>query len=412
MDMQIKVQRAHEAAQIVAQLGIVERNKVLKTIASQLLKSQDSILKANSLDVEKARTQGASPAFIDRLSLTSERLKGLSDSILQVVSLPDPLAKDIGWTRPNGLHIRQVKVPLGTIAIIYEARPNVTVDSAVLCLKSANACILRGSSHALNSNRELVKVMRHALEICNIPVDGITFIEDTSHESVTTLTSFTQYIDVVIPRGGQNLINSVKANSKVPVIETGVGKCHLYIHSEADLNMGLNILINGKTQRPGVCNALETLLVDKKIAKEFLHMVNTDPTMQKVLFHACPSSLPCLSKAVPAQEEDWDKEYLALEMAVKVVDNLEEAINHINRHSTGHSEAIITNNYTAAQTFQKLVTSCAVYVNASTRFTDGGEFGFGAEIGISTQKLHARGPLGLEHLTSVKYLIDGAGQVR
>ena len=430
-DLQELAVRAKEASLELASLKTGEKNKALRAIAEQIWQDREFILAANGQDVEKASQDGATPAFIDRLTLGEQRLRDLSNSVLQVAELPDPVGRETGWTRPNGLCIRRVQVPLGVIAVIYEARPNVTVDSAVLCFKAGNACILRGSSHALNSNQALVKSMRTALGNCGLNEEAIVFVSDVGHESVAKLTQLDRLIDCVIPRGGHSLISRVKEISKVPVIETGVGNCHLYVHKDANLDMALRILVNGKTQRIGVCNALESLLVDRDVAEAFLRRVADCEAKQPVVLHGdaetccilaklagCPGDCGHSStqtgkiKFVPASPEDWDKEYLSLDISVKIVDNVTEAIAHINKHSTGHSESIITEDWQAAHEFQRRVNSCAVYVNASTRFTDGGEFGFGAEIGISTQKLHARGPLGLESLTTNKYLIEGEGQIR
>ena len=411
-DIRAKALEAKKASAILASLSTARKNEALKSIAAALLEDAEAIGEANRLDMERCRAAGSPEPFLDRLKLDEPRLKALAQSVLKVADLDDPIGREEGWNRPNGLSIRKVKVPLGVIAVVYEARPNVTVDSAVLCFKSGNACVLRGSSHAACSNKALISSMQKALKKCGLPEAAVTGIESTDHQSVDELTGLTGIIDCAIPRGGHNLIQRVKETAKIPVIETGVGNCHLYVHADADLKMALNILINGKPQRPGVCNALETLLVDRKAAGPFLRLLDADEKMSMVTLHGCPETCRIIPRAVPAAEEDWDREYLSLDLAVKVVDGLDEAIAHINAHSTGHSEAIITNSLQAARRFQTEVASCAVYVNASTRFTDGGEFGFGAEIGISTQKLHARGPLGLEHLTTCKYLVTGEGQIR
>ncbi|MGM9998796.1 MAG: glutamate-5-semialdehyde dehydrogenase [Candidatus Bruticola sp.] len=404
--------RAKKASFALANLKTGEKNIALAEIAKQLRLDQELILEANRRDLGKAKADGASPAFLDRLSLSAERIAALADSVLKVAQLADPVGREEGWRRPNGLSIRKVQVPLGVIAMIYEARPNVTVDSAVLCLKSGNACLLRGSSHAAESNKVLAASMRQALQNIGQDPDFIIPVEQEGRAVVDELAQLNGLIDCIIPRGGHSLISRVKAISSVPVIETGVGNCHLYVHAKADLDMALRILINGKTQRPGVCNALETLLIDNSVAADFLQKVAQSREMAQVILHGSPEVCTLSKDAVAATEEDWDKEYLSLDIAVKIVDNLNEAIEHINKHSSGHSEAIITQDWQAAKEFQQRISSCAVYVNASTRFTDGGEFGFGAEIGISTQKLHARGPLGLEALTTNKYLIEGEGQIR
>ncbi|MGM9993083.1 MAG: glutamate-5-semialdehyde dehydrogenase [Candidatus Bruticola sp.] len=404
--------RAQKASFTLANLKTGEKNRALAEIAKQLRLDQELILEANQRDLCRAKADGASPAFLDRLSLTTERIAALSDSVLKVAQLADPVGREEGWSRPNGLSIRKVQVPLGVIAMIYEARPNVTVDSAVLCLKSGNACLLRGSSHAAESNKVLAASMRRALQNANLNPDFIIQVEQEGREVVDGLAKLNGLIDCIIPRGGRNLIRRVKEISSVPVIETGAGNCHLYVHTQADLDMALRILINGKTQRPGVCNALETLLIDDSVAANFLNKIEQSQEMAQVILHGSPEVCALCPRSVVATEEDWDKEYLSLDIAVKIVKNLDEAVEHINKYSSGHSEAIVTEDWTAAKQFQQRVLSCAVYVNASTRFTDGGEFGFGAEIGISTQKLHARGPLGLEALTTNKYLIEGEGQIR
>jgi glutamate-5-semialdehyde dehydrogenase len=322
------------------------------------------------------------------------------------------VGQEEGWTRPNGLAIRRVRVPLGVVAMVYEARPNVTVESASLALKSGNACLLRGSTSALHSNAVLTRVLRQGLETADLPIEAIQAVGDMRRQAIDELARMNGLVDCLIPRGGSELIQRVVKTATVPVIETGVGNCHLYVHSQGDLEMALNIALNGKTQRPGVCNALETLLVDRAVAPAFLALLGPAMAEHGVELRGCEETLRLLPGAVPAGERDWDTEYLDLILAVRVVDDLAQAVEHIARHGSGHSEAIITADLAAARRFQREVDACAVYVNASTRFTDGGEFGFGAEIGISTQKLHARGPLGLRELTTVKYLVEGDGQVR
>jgi glutamate-5-semialdehyde dehydrogenase len=354
------------------------------------------------------------PALMDRLLLDEKRVDGIAASVREVVSLPDPIGVfDRMSTRPNGLVIGRKKVPLGVIAIIYESRPNVTVDAAVLCLKAGNAVILRGGKEAFHSNNALTEIMRDAIKSSGLPEDAVALVQDTARESVTELLQLTDFVDLVIPRGGAGLIQHVVQNAKVPVVETGVGNCHVYVESTADLNMGAEIIFNAKTSRPSVCNAAETLLVDRRIAKEFLPMAKALLDRKNTQLRGCPETVAILGGGVaPAADEDYWTEYGDYILAVKVVAGLDEAIAHVNKYGTKHSEAIVTSDYTASQRFLDEVDAAAVYVNASTRFTDGGEFGLGAEIGISTQKMHARGPMGLEQLTSMKYVIYGSGQTR
>ncbi len=403
--------QARSASTQLALTSTALKNRALERIAHNLLQHQDRILEANAQDMERARRHDTPPALLDRLLLTPARIEELAQSTLKVVELADPVGQESGWTRPNGLQIRRVKVPLGVIAMVYEARPNVTVDSAVLCLKAGNACLLRGSSHAAHSNRLLTQIMQESLVQCDLPPQAVINLEG-GRDLVDELAQLEGIVDCLIPRGNKALIQRVKRQAWVPVIETGVGNCHLYVHRQASLEMARQILINGKTQRPGVCNALETLLLDREIAAPFLELLAKDPQWTPVKVHGCPQTCQLYPAAQPATEEDWEREYLALEIAVKVVSGLEEALEHIRRYSSGHSEAIVTQDLTVARLFQRSIDACAVYVNASTRFTDGGQFGFGAEIGISTQKLHARGPLGLSALTTDKYLVEGEGQIR
>lgn len=408
-----KARKAKEASFVIGNASTSLKNKVLSVIASALQEREEEILRSNEKDVEKAKEKGLPPHLIDRLMLNSKRIKEMSQGVEEVVALPDPVGEIIeGWRRPNGLVIQKVRVPLGAIGIIYEARPNVTVDAAVLCLKAGNSVVLRGGSEAINSNVCLVGVIQDALEEGGLPRETVQIIEDTSRESALALMQQREYLDVLIPRGGAGLIRSVMENAKVPVIETGVGNCHTYVHRDADVEMAERIVINAKCQRPSVCNAMETLLVHKDIAPVFLPSCLQKLAERGVEIRGCERTREIFPSAKPATEEDWYTEYLALILAVKVVDSLEEAIAHINKYGSRHSEAIITSDYDSARKFTQEVDASTVYVNASTRFTDGGQFGLGAEIGISTQKLHARGPMGLRELTSYKWVVYGEGQVR
>lgn len=389
------------------------KNKALLAIADALIENTDKIVSANALDLQAARENGTRAALIDRLTLTPARIEGMADGVRQVAALPDPVGKVLdGTVRPNGLKIEKVKVPLGVIAIIYEARPNVTSDAAALCLKSGNAVILRGGKEAINSNKCIADIMRDAIESAGLPKDCVALVEDTSRASSVELMQLTKYVDVLIPRGGAGLIKAVVENSKVPVIETGAGNCHVYVDKSADIDMAADIIYNAKTSRPSVCNAIETILVHKDIAETALPVIKAKLDEKDVTLRCCERSAAILGDVEPASEEDWYTEYGDYILAVKVVDTIDDAISHIAKYSTGHSEAIVTESYTAAQKFTDEVDSAAVYVNASTRFTDGGEFGLGAEIGIATQKLHARGPMGLNELTSMKFIIRGNGQIR
>ncbi|MFT8312827.1 MAG: glutamate-5-semialdehyde dehydrogenase [Clostridium sp.] len=408
-----KAKNASLAARKLSTLDTNIKNNALIAMAEALEKNKDNILKANSIDVENAKKAGTTTALIDRLTLNEKRIAGMADGLRSVAALPDPIGEVTGmWKRPNNLNIGRIKVPLGTIGIIYEARPNVTVDAAALCLKSGNSVVLRGGSEAINSNLEVYKTINDAAIKAGLPEGSIEFIDITEREAVNILMKLNRYVDVLIPRGGAGLINNVVNNSTVPVIQTGVGNCHVYVHSDADLQMAEDIIVNAKTQRPAVCNAMETLLVHKSVAEEFLPKLGNTLKDLGVEIRGCKETQRILPYAKPASEEDYEIEFLDLILAVKVVDSLDEALDHIYKYSTKHSEAIITKSYEASQRFLKEVDSAAVYVNASTRFTDGGEFGFGAEIGISTQKLHARGPMGLNELTTIKYIIYGNGQIR
>ena len=405
---------AKNAARVLAVAGTARKNAALEAVARAILARQGDILAANAADLAAGREAGLRPALLDRLALDEGRLNGIVEGVRQVAALPDPIGEVTKMgTRPNGLVIGRRRVPLGVIGIIYEARPNVTVDAAALCLKSGNAVILRGGKEAFRSNQAFVAVMRDALEEAGLPRDCVALVTDTSRESARELMGLTEYLDVLIPRGGAGLIRSVVDNARVPVIETGVGICHVYVHEAADLDMAARIIFNAKTSRPSVCNAAECLLVDRGVARDFLPMAWQLLQTKNVELRGCPETQAILGDFVtPAQEADWDTEFGDYILAVKVVGGFEEAVDFIAAHSSGHSEAIVTESYSAAQRFLDTVDAAAVYVNASTRFTDGFEFGLGAEIGISTQKMHARGPMGLEELTSSKYVIYGTGQVR
>jgi len=407
-------QLARTAGRVLAITGTAQKNAALEAIAELLTKKQDLWLAANAEDVAAAAAAGMRPAMLDRLTLTKDRIAGIVEGIRQVAALPDPIGTVTKMeTRPNGLIIGRRRVPLGVIAIIYEARPNVTADAAALCLKSGNACILRGGKEAIRSNRAAVELMRTALESAGLPADCISLVQDTSRDTANELMHLTGYVDVLIPRGGADLIRAVSKNASVPVIRTGEGVCHVYIDSEADLDMGAKILFNAKCSRPSVCNAAECVLVAEDVAKDFFEKAVPLLKGKNVELRCDEAALALIGgNAVPAREEDWDAEYDDYILAVHVVKNAAEAIEFINAHGTGHSESIITKNYFTAQHFLNAVDAAAVYVNASTRFTDGFEFGLGAEIGISTQKMHARGPMGLEELTSSKYVIYGEGQIR
>ena len=406
--------RAKAASYTLAAAGTARKNAALEAIADILTERRDEWLAANAEDIAAAREAGTRPAMLDRLTLTEERIAGIVEAVRQVAALPDPIGKvDKMETRPNGLIIGRRRVPLGVVAIIFEARPNVTVDAAALCLKSGNVCILRGGKEAIRSNRKAAELMRAALKSAGLPEDCVSLVQDTSHETAGELMHLDGYVDVLIPRGGAGLIRAVAKEASVPVIRTGEGVCHIYVDSEADLDMGAEILYNAKCSRPSVCNAVECLLVQEDIAEAFLKKAVPLLDRHQVELRCDERALAMLGdRAVPAAEGDWDAEYDDYILAVRTVKDLNEAVAFINAHGTGHSEAIITANYFKAQRFLNEVDAAAVYVNASTRFTDGGEFGLGAEIGISTQKMHARGPMGLEELTSCKYVIYGEGQVR
>lgn len=406
--------RAKACRKAAATASTAEKNAALAAISAALREGIDIILDANNADLIAARENGMSEAMQDRLRLTADRINGIADGVDDVIKLEDPIGEVIsGSVRPNGMSITKVRVPLGTIAIIFESRPNVTVDAAVLCLKSGNAVILRGGKEAFNSNRCLCSIMRSALAKVGLPEDLIQFVEDTSREVSNELMRCSDYIDVLIPRGGAGLIRACKQNATVPVIETGTGNCHVFVDETADLPMAVSIVNNGKTRRVSVCNAVESLLVHENIAEEFLPMIKAKLDEKHVEIRGCERTKAILGDSVvPAAEEDYATEFLDYIISVKVVKSLDEAIGHIDRYTTHHSECIVTNDLANAERFQKEIDAAAVYVNVSTAFTDGGMFGLGAEIGISTQKLHARGPMGLRELTSMKFLIGGNGQIR
>ncbi len=407
-------EKAIAAKSVIANASTSEKNKILQKIAEFLCSNTEHILKENEKDIAQAKENGISDTMIDRLRLTKERVQGIADACIQLIRLEDPVGEILqGSVRPNGMRITKVRVPMGVIGIIYESRPNVTVDAAALCLKSGNAAILRGGREAIHSNLVLMQLMQQALEACGFPRETVQLVENTSREISTEMMRANDYIDVLIPRGGAGLIQAVVKNATVPVIETGTGNCHIYIDETADIEMAAAITDNGKTQRPSVCNALETCLVHKSIAREFLPKLKQVLDKHQVEIRGCRRTQEILGDCViPATDEDYATEFLDYIISIKVVDTIEEAIAHIRKFSTGHSECIITENYSKAERFQKEVDSACVYVNCSTRFTDGGEFGLGAEIGISTQKLHARGPMGLRELTAIKYLVHGNGQIR
>lgn len=403
---------AKAAAPALARASTAHKNAALEAMAAALDANHPAILDANAEDVARGRAEGLSEALIDRLALTDARLDAMAQALRDLIGLKDPVGEIVrGWTLPNGLDIRQVRVPLGVVAMVYEGRPNVTVDAAGLALKSGNACVLRGSSSALRSNVVLADLLRDALAAVGLPADGVVLIADTSRDSVKELGRMRGLVDLLIPRGGAGLIQSVIADAVVPVIETGVGNCHVYVDAAADLAKAAAIAVNAKAQRPSVCNAAETLLVHRAVAEQFLPAVAADLRAAGVELVG-DADAQRLAGAAPAVDEDWDTEFLDLKLAVRVVDSLDEALAHIARHGTLHTEAIVTEDRAAARRFTQEVDAAAVMVNASTRFTDGGEFGFGAEIGISTQKMHARGPMGLQELTTSKYVVEGEGQVR
>ena len=405
---------AKQAARFLALCSEAEKNAALTSMANRLESDMKSLLEANQADLEAGRQNGLTDSLLDRLALSPDRIQGMADGMRDVCRLSDPVGEvELDTIRPNGLHIQRVRVPIGVIGIIYEARPNVTADAAALCLKAGNAVILRGGKEAIRSNRAIASSMRAALKEAGFPEDCIALVQDTSRETAAEMMRCNQYLDLLIPRGGAGLIRAVVEQATVPVIETGVGNCHVYVDAKADLEMAAKIVYNAKTSRPSVCNACESLLVHQDVATRFLPLAKSLLDEKEVELRGCERTRAILGDSVaPAAEEDYAAEFLGYVLSVKVVDSIEEAIDHIARYSSGHSECIVTESYSAAERFLQEVDSAAVYVNASTRFTDGGEFGLGAEIGISTQKLHARGPMGLQQLTTNKFLIRGSGQVR
>lgn len=405
---------AKAVAGVLAAASPMQKNKALAAIADALISRSAEIIAANKIDLENAVRNNMSKALQDRLLLNESRIAGIADGVRKLIQLDDVVGKvESGVVRPNGLRIQKTRVPLGVIGIIFESRPNVTVDAATLCMKAGNCVILRGGKEAFSSNVCLTDIMRDAVRDSGLPADIIQLVSDTTRESSNQLMKLSQYLDVLIPRGGAGLINAVAENATVPVIKTGVGNCHVFVDASADLEMAVNIVDNGKTQRPSVCNAIETVLVHKDAAAAFLPMMKAKLDEHNVTLHGDAAAQKVLGDCVlDADEDDWATEYLDYQLAVKIVSDVDEAMAHIARYGTNHSECIVTKSLENAERFQREVDAAAVYVNASTRFTDGGEFGFGAEIGISTQKLHARGPMGLYELTSVKYLINGEGQIR
>lgn len=403
--------RAQSAANKLALMNTATKNKALLQLADDLIKNKNQIIAANQQDLAAATQMPTK--FTDRLMVNSQRIEDMANGLRTIADLNDPTSQiDKGWITKDGLQILQRRVPLGVIGIIFEARPNVTVDATGLTFKSGNAVILRGGKEAIQTNTALVKILRESLQSQHLPVDAVQLITDTSYAIADEMMNLTDYIDVLIPRGGRALIQRVVTTATVPVIETGAGNCHIYIDKDADLTMATNITVNAKVQRPSVCNAAEKLLIHRDIAAEFLPVIAKALMEHGVQLRGDEMACQLVSTIRPVTEEDWETEYNDLIMAVKIVDSLDDAISHINHYSTHHSESIITNNITRGRYFQQAINSACVYVNASTRFTDGGEFGFGAEIGISTQKLHARGPMGLQQLTTIKYEITGNGQIR
>lgn len=409
-----KAAEAKEAAVRMAYISTRDKDAALLKMAEYLEAHQEEILASNKIDLDNlAKKPGYTKAFHDRLELNSERIIGMADGLREIRFLSDPIGEVISmWKRPNGLDIGQVRVPLGVLGIIYEARPNVTADAAGLALKAGNAVILRGSSEAIESNKKLVEILSKACQEAGLPGGCISLIEDTDREAAKELMRMNDYLDVLIPRGGESLIRSVIENATVPVIETGVGNCHTYVDGETDMEMAVKIAFNAKTNRPGVCNAMETLLVHKDVAKGYLPETAKALEEAGVEIRGCEVTREVIPQALPASEEDWKTEYLDLILSIKVVGSIDEAIDHINKYGSKHSEAIVTTNYSNSRKFMTQVDAAAVYVNASTRFTDGNEFGLGAEMGISTQKLHARGPMGLKALTTIKYIVFGEGQIK
>lgn len=412
-EIPLLAQRARVASRQLSLCSTEQRDQVLARLAERLEAVPEALLEANARDLAVAEAKGVRGALLDRLRLTPERVKALAQSVREIQALQDPTGETVtGWRRPDGIEIREVRVPLGVVCVIYESRPNVTIDVAALCLKSGNAVLLKGGSDALQTNRELSAMIQASLEQAAVPVESVQLINTSSREAVYALLQQDRWIDVVIPRGGESLIREVVAHSRIPVIKQYKGVCHIYVAPDADLDASIPLILNAKCQRPGTCNALETLLVDEAIAAEFLPRVGAQLLERGVRLRGCEHTCRLLSQAEPATPEDWDEEYLDLILSIRVVPSLELAIEHIHRHGTGHSEAILTQSLTRARQFQRQVDAACVYVNASTRLTDGGQFGFGAEVGISTDKLHARGPMGLRDLTTRKYWIDGEYTLR
>ncbi|MGI5959329.1 MAG: glutamate-5-semialdehyde dehydrogenase [Massiliimalia sp.] len=407
-------QRAKKAAATAAALTAGEKNQILAAIAQALREQTPLILQENQKDLDRAEESGISPVMMDRLRLTEQRIEGIADAIGQVIDLEDPVGMvEGGSRRPNGLVITKTRVPLGVVGIIFESRPNVTVDAAALCLKSGNVAFLRGGKEAISTNLALAQIMRETIASCGYPEDLVILVEDTSRESAVEMMKLNGYLDVLIPRGGAGLIRAVVEQATVPVIETGVGNCHVYVDEDADLDMAVEIVNNAKTSRPSVCNACESLLVHRKVAADFLPALAKRFEEHHVTMYGCETTRKILGdRVLPASETEYAQEFLDYKISVKVVDSVQQAIEHVNRYTTHHSECIVTNHLGHANAFTAAVDAAAVYVNASTRFTDGGEFGLGAEIGISTQKLHARGPMGLKELTTIKYVVQGSGQIR
>lgn len=405
--------KAKEASYILGNLSSKDKNDALYAMADFLIENSKVIIEANKKDLETSTIKGTSESMLDRLALNEARIEGMANGLRQVAALEDPVGEVLGmWTRPNGLQIGKKRVPMGVIGIIYEARPNVTSDAAGLCFKSGNAVILRGGSEAINSNKAIAEALREGLKSVGLVEDAVQLVEDTSREVATEMMKLNDYIDVLIPRGGAGLIKAVVNNATVPVIETGTGNCHIYVDEDCDFEMAKNIIINAKTSRPSVCNAAEKLLINEKIAGKFMPIIFEALTENGVEIRGDESLKALDDSVILASEEEWYNEYLDYTIGVKIIKDIDEAINHINKFGSGHSEAIVTKSYEASQIFLQKINAAAVYVNASTRFTDGEEFGFGAEIGISTQKLHARGPMGLKELTTIKYIIFGNGQIR
>jgi glutamate-5-semialdehyde dehydrogenase len=408
-----KAKKVREAWDVLRNATTREKNKAIKKIAEKLDERRKEILEANRIDVEKARERGVKESLVDRLALNDKRIDEMIKACETVIGLKDPVGEVIdSWVREDGLRIARVRVPIGPIGIIYESRPNVTVETTILALKSGNTILLRGGSDALNSNKAIVSAIKEALKETEIPESSVEFIENTDRSLVLEMIRLREYLSLVIPRGGYGLISFVRDNATVPVLETGVGNCHIFVDESADLKKAIPVIINAKTQRPGTCNAAEKLLVHEKIAKEFLPVIVEELRKHGVKVRGCEKTREIVPDVVPATEDDWPTEYLDLIIAIKVVKNVDEAIEHIKKYSTGHSESILTENYSNAKKFVSEIDAAAVYVNASTRFTDGGQFGFGAEIGISTQRFHARGPVGLRELTTYKFVVLGEYHVR